>query len=113
MLNYAYGVLAGMCVRSLAAIGLDPCVGFLHGDEPGRYSLAYDLLELLRAEIDHAMLPWIASRTWSRADFPVTRSGIVRVQATLVRVLAQRAVAAVPPTKVQGAAEWLGDMLLA
>ena len=64
------------------------------------------------AEIDHAMLPWIASRTWSRADFPVTRSGIVRVQATLVRVLAQRAVAAVPPTKVQGAAEWLGDMLL-
>src|SRR5579864_472242 len=52
ILNYSYGVAAGMCVRSLISIGLDPCAGFLHADRTGRYSLAYDLMELLRPEID-------------------------------------------------------------
>ena len=112
ILNYAYGIVAGMCVRSLTSIGLDPCVGFLHADRAGRYSLAYDLLELLRPEIDNAILPWIAHHTWARADFPVTQSGVVRLQPALARVVAQRTAAAVPPARTQLAAEWLGEVVL-
>jgi CRISP-associated protein Cas1 len=112
ILNYAYGVVAGMCVRSLTSVGLDPCAGFLHADRAGRYSLAYDLLELLRPEIDDAMLSWIADHTWTRADFPVTRSGVVRLQPALARVVAQRTVAAVPPARTQLAAQWLGEVVL-
>lgn len=58
--------------RTLAMAGFDPACGFLHADADGRYSLSYDVLELLRADIDAAILPWVASQTWKRADFPVT-----------------------------------------
>jgi CRISPR-associated protein Cas1 len=111
ILNYAYSVAAGLCVRSLIAAGFDPCAGYLHVDRHGRYSLAYDLLELLRPEIDHAILPWIASHSWRRADFPVTTSGIVRVHPNLARVVMQRTAAAVPPARVDKAADWLRDRI--
>jgi CRISPR-associated protein Cas1 len=111
MLNYAYGVVAGMCVRALTSIGLDPSAGFLHSDRDGRYSLAYDLMELLRPEIDEAILSWIVAHTWSRSDFPVTRSGIVRLQPALARVVVQRMTAAIPAARTQQAAEWLGEVI--
>ena len=42
-------------VRSaLEAVGLDPAVGFLHRDRPGRPGLALDLMEELR--------PYLADR---------------------------------------------------
>jgi hypothetical protein len=53
---------------------------FLHAEAEGRHSLTYDVLELLRADIDNAILPWAASHTWKRPDFPVTPEGIVRLQ---------------------------------
>ena len=49
------------------------------------------MLELLRAEIDNAILPWVASHMWKRPDFPVTPEGVVRLQPTLAAVVAQRA----------------------
>lgn len=48
MLSFAYTVLAGDCANALASVGLDPYVGFMHGDRPGRMSLALDLMEELR-----------------------------------------------------------------
>jgi CRISP-associated protein Cas1 len=109
MLNYAYSIVASMCVRSLYAAGFDPALGFLHADSDGRYSLAYDLLELLRADIDAAILTWVAAHRWRRADFPVTRSAIVRVHPNLARVVMQRTVAAVPAGMVDKATAWLAD----
>jgi CRISPR-associated protein Cas1 len=39
-------------VRSaLESVGLDPAVGFLHRDRPGRYSLALDMIEEFRPYI--------------------------------------------------------------
>lgn len=32
----------------LESVGLDPCVGFLHADRPGRQSLALDMMEEFR-----------------------------------------------------------------
>lgn len=48
MLSFAYTILAGECANSLYSVGLDPYVGFMHGDRPGRTSLALDLMEELR-----------------------------------------------------------------
>lgn len=48
VLSFAYTILAGDCGNALLSVGLDPYVGFMHGDRPGRMSLALDLMEELR-----------------------------------------------------------------
>ena len=48
LLSFVYTLLTSMMAASLETVGLDPCVGFLHGDRPGRYSLALDMMEELR-----------------------------------------------------------------
>lgn len=49
LLSFWYTVLANDCANALKSVGLDPYVGFMHRDRPGRKSLALDLLEELRA----------------------------------------------------------------
>ncbi|MBO8437047.1 MAG: type I-C CRISPR-associated endonuclease Cas1 [Spirochaetes bacterium] len=51
LLSFAYSILAKDCTAALASIGLDPYVGFLHSDRPGRVSLALDLEEELRGPV--------------------------------------------------------------
>jgi len=69
MLNYGYAIVLAQIIRALIARGLDPAFGFLHDDKPGRASLAYDVLELLRADVDRVVFEFIAMRTFVRADF--------------------------------------------
>ena len=54
LLSFIYTLLAHDCIGALEAVGLDPQVGFLHRDRPGRPSLALDLMEEFR--------PWLADR---------------------------------------------------
>lgn len=49
LLSFAYTLLANNIVSALETVGLDPYVGFMHTDRPGRVSLALDLLEELRS----------------------------------------------------------------
>jgi CRISP-associated protein Cas1 len=109
ILNFSYSIAAAHLTRALAAYGFDPACGFLHADAPGRMSLAYDSLELLRAAVDSAILPWVASHKWKRADFPVTPTGIVRLHSTLTAVVAQHATAAVAASEVDKVCKWLDD----
>jgi CRISPR-associated protein Cas1 len=110
ILNYAYSVVAAQITRTLQVSGFDSAAGFLHADAEGRHSLTYDVLELLRAETDNAILPWVASHTWKRPDFPVTPEGIVRLQPTLAAVVAQRAMQ--PQAKVDAAVAWFKNLHL-
>jgi CRISPR-associated protein Cas1 len=48
LLSFAYALLRHDCESALAAVGLDPAVGYLHADRPGRPSLALDLMEEFR-----------------------------------------------------------------
>ena len=48
MLSFSYSLLSSMCASALETVGLDPYVGFLHTDRPGRVSLALDLMEEFR-----------------------------------------------------------------
>jgi CRISPR-associated protein Cas1 len=110
ILNYAYSIVAAQITRSLAAHGFDPACGFLHADAPGRYSLTYDVMELLRADIDAKIFAWIKSHTWKRPDFPVTPEGVVRLQPTLAAVVAQKA--ALPQRQIDQAISWVADLVM-
>ena len=48
LLSFLYTLLVNDTASALEAVGLDPYVGFLHQDRPGRPSLALDLMEELR-----------------------------------------------------------------
>lgn len=48
LLSFLYTLLANDIASALSSVGLDPYVGFLHRDRPGRVSLALDLMEELR-----------------------------------------------------------------
>jgi CRISPR-associated protein Cas1 len=51
LLSFYYTLLCHDCRSALESAGLDPQVGFLHRDRPGRPSLALDLMEEFRAMI--------------------------------------------------------------
>lgn len=48
LLSFLYTLLTSEVASALETVGLDPYVGFLHQDRPGRPSLALDLMEELR-----------------------------------------------------------------
>lgn len=48
LLSFLYTLLMHDVRSALEGVGLDPAVGFLHRDRPGRSSLALDLMEELR-----------------------------------------------------------------
>jgi CRISPR-associated protein Cas1 len=54
MLSFVYSMLAHDVASALEGVGLDPAVGYLHKDRPGRPSLALDLMEEFRS--------WFADR---------------------------------------------------
>jgi CRISPR-associated protein Cas1 len=54
MLSFVYTLLMHEVATALETVGLDPCVGFLHRDRPGRQSFALDMMEEFR--------PYLADR---------------------------------------------------
>lgn len=48
LLSFLYALLTHEVQAALETVGLDPAVGFLHRDRPGRPGLALDLMEELR-----------------------------------------------------------------
>lgn len=48
LLSFAYTLLTHECQSALETAGLDPYVGFMHTDRPGRVSLALDIIEEFR-----------------------------------------------------------------
>lgn len=78
MLSFAYSLTAGMCTAALEAVGIDPYVGFMHTDRPGRRSMALDLLEEFRAVMcDRFVLTMINKRLINEDDFIKREDGAV------------------------------------
>ncbi len=78
ILSFAYTVLAGDCANALSGVGLDPYVGFLHGDRPGRTSLALDLMEELRPVLaDRFILTLINTKAIQAAHFEKQKDNAV------------------------------------
>jgi len=80
LLSYAYTLITHECASALQGVGLDPYVGFLHQDRPGRPSLALDLLEEFRAPwADRFVLTLINRQQVKLKDFVTEASGAVRL----------------------------------
>jgi CRISPR-associated protein Cas1 len=78
MLSFVYTILCHDVNNALEGVGLDPQVGFLHRDRPGRPSLALDLMEEFRSGIaDRLVLSLINRRQVSSDGFSVKESGAV------------------------------------
>lgn len=78
MLSFAYVILASDCASALECVGLDPYVGIMHQDKPGRKSLALDLMEELRPCIaDRFVLTAVNNRVISPDDFEVAENSAV------------------------------------
>jgi CRISPR-associated protein Cas1 len=78
LLSFAYALLTHDVVGALESVGLDPQVGFLHTERPGRPSLALDLMEELRPVLADRFVVSLVNRRQVRANgFTRTESGAV------------------------------------
>jgi CRISPR-associated protein Cas1 len=76
LLSFLYTLLTHDVASALECSGLDPAVGFLHRDRPGRPSLALDLVEELRPVLaDRLALSLINRRQISGTGFVKTETG--------------------------------------
>lgn len=78
LLSFVYTLLAHDVRSALEGVGLDPYVGFLHRDRPGRTSLAFDLMEEFRPPIaDRLVLTLINRRQVAPSGFKADEGGAV------------------------------------
>jgi CRISPR-associated protein Cas1 len=76
ILSFLYTLLTHDCSSALETVGLDPQVGFLHKERPGRPSLALDLMEELRPYlVDRLTLSLINNRQVDAKGFITKESG--------------------------------------
>ncbi|MCB1899315.1 MAG: type I-C CRISPR-associated endonuclease Cas1 [Rhodocyclaceae bacterium] len=81
VLSFLYTLLTHDCRSALESVGLDPAVGFLHRDRPGRPSLALDLLEEFRPVMaDRLALSLINRRQLGERDFVNLDNGAVSLK---------------------------------
>lgn len=81
MMSLVYAVVGQDISGALHAVGLDPQVGFLHADRPGRDSLSQDVLEEFRAYLaDRMVLSLINRQQVKASDFDTEVSGAVRLK---------------------------------
>jgi CRISPR-associated protein Cas1 len=78
LLSFLYTLLTHEVAGALESVGLDPAVGFLHTDRPGRPSLALDMAEEFRAPVsDRLAFSLINRRQIQSKHFEHTASGAV------------------------------------
>jgi CRISPR-associated protein Cas1 len=80
LLSFLYALLRHDVESALLTVGLDPAVGFLHADRPGRPSLALDMQEELRAPFaDRLALALVNRDQLKPADFKEQEGGSWRL----------------------------------
>lgn len=80
LLSFIYTLLAHDCIGALESVGLDPQVGFLHAERPGRPALALDLMEEFRPFFADRMVLSLANlRQVDKKGFRKTESGAVEM----------------------------------
>ncbi|HUE02857.1 MAG TPA: type I-C CRISPR-associated endonuclease Cas1c [Bryobacteraceae bacterium] len=80
LLSFLYTLVTHDVAAALEGVGLDPAVGYLHVDRPGRPSLALDLVEELRPVLADRLGLSLVNRRQVRAEgFRRTESGAVEM----------------------------------
>jgi CRISPR-associated endonuclease Cas1 len=92
ILNYCFALLESESRLALTALGLDPGLGLgLHTDTPNRDSLALDVLEPVRPEVEKWVLHWITREPLRRSDFFETTTGNCRLMSHFCAKLSETA----------------------
>lgn len=90
LLSFLYSVVGKDISGALQGVGLDPQVGFLHADRPGRDSLAQDILEEFRAWwVDRMVLSLINRGQVRPQDFTWDSGGGVNIKPDTRKLLFQ------------------------
>ena len=88
MLSLFYTMLSLDCSSALYGAGLDPFIGFLHTDKPGRRSLALDCMEELRPLlVDRFVVSVVNNHIVKPKDFEKRENGEVRLTSSGRKVL--------------------------
>ena len=94
LLSFLYALLRHDCVSALTAVGLDPFVGYLHADRPGRESLALDLMEEFRPWVERLAITLLNRQELKAEQFVARDGGTVElgetVRKTVVSAYQQR-----------------------
>ena len=91
LLSFAYSLLAVECAGAAYSVGLDPYVGFLHRDRPGRQSLALDIMEEFRAPIaDRFVLTMINKQEVHAKGFKQMENGAVIMDDIMRKAVLQK-----------------------
>jgi len=90
LLSFLYTLLTQEVASALETVGLDPFVGFLHVDRPGRPSLALDMMEELRPVFADRLALSLVNRKQITGDGFVEKEsgGILMDDETRKKVLA-------------------------
>ena len=88
LLSFVYALLRHDIESALETVGLDPAVGFLHTDRPGRPSLALDLMEELRSVLaDRLVLTLINRRQVAPEGFSLQDGGGVLLEEVMRKLV--------------------------
>ncbi len=83
LLSFLYTLLVHDISSALEGVGLDPAVGFLHRDRPGRPSLALDLMEEFRPMLaDRVALTLVNRQQVQGKHFAIMETGAVSMDET-------------------------------
>jgi len=83
LLSFVYTLVTHDIRSALESVGLDPAVGFLHRDRPGRPSLALDMVEEFRSVIaDRLVLSLINRKQVTKTGFNKAANGAVTMDDT-------------------------------
>src|SRR5579864_811144 len=107
MMNYAYALLESEASLAARSVGLDASMGIFHVDQPNRDSLACDLMEPVRPQVDAYLLDWITTQPLKREWFFERPNGNARLMSSLTERLSETA-----PTwarAVAPVAEWVAQ----
>jgi CRISPR-associated endonuclease Cas1 len=91
ILNYLYAVLESEARLALAALGMDPRIGFLHNDSRNHDSLACDVMESVRPQVDEFVLDWLRREHFRREWFFEERDGNCRLMGSFAARLSETA----------------------
>ncbi|MGA2336750.1 MAG: CRISPR-associated endonuclease Cas1 [Terriglobales bacterium] len=84
ILNYCFALLEAETRLALSALGMDLGLGVgLHTDTANRDSLALDVLEPVRPQVEMWLLDWVAREPLRRADFFETATGNCRLMSQI------------------------------
>lgn len=69
LLSLSYSLIYAECTRALTAQAIDPMLGFYHEPVHGRYSLACDLTERVRTEIEYWVMQLVLTEQLKPTHF--------------------------------------------